>query len=150
MTHQINHVVLIGKVIQTWTYDGNRIVRLQMKRGSFLPKRTEGNSDLVNVVLPDAVSKGQVVEIGSELHAAAENIPFRELCRQMQIARGPDEYLKPVNVGLLLFNEQPDRFFRGARIEVIEYQDEVGDRYGKDIYRSASCSAPERPAVSEK
>lgn len=68
MTHHINHVILIGKVIQTWTYDGNRIVRLQMKRGSFLPKRAEGNSDLVNVVLPDAVSKGQSVEIGSELH----------------------------------------------------------------------------------
>ncbi len=73
-------------------------------------------------------------EIGSELHAAAENIPFRELCRQMQIARGPDEYLKPVNVGLLLFNEQPDRFFRGARIEVIEYQDEVGDRFTEKIF----------------
>jgi ATP-dependent DNA helicase RecG len=73
-------------------------------------------------------------EIGSELHAAAENIPFRELCRQMQIARGPDEYLKPVNVGLLLFNEQPDRFFRGARIEVIEYQDEVGDRFTEKVF----------------
>ena len=73
-------------------------------------------------------------EIGSELHAAVENIPFRELCRQMQIARGPDEYLKPVNVGLLLFNEQPDRFFRGARIEVIEYQDKVGDRFTEKIF----------------
>lgn len=68
MTHHINHVILIGKVIQTWTYDGNRIVRLQMKRGSFLPKRAEGNSDLVNVVLPDAVSKGQVISAGNELH----------------------------------------------------------------------------------
>lgn len=41
---------------------------------------------------------------------------------------------KPVNVGLLLFNEQPDRFFRGARIEVIEYQDEVGDRFTEKIF----------------
>jgi hypothetical protein len=68
MNHHINHVILIGKVIQTWTYNNNRIIRLQMKRGSFLPKRAEGNSDLVNVVLPDAVSKGQVVSIGDELH----------------------------------------------------------------------------------
>ncbi len=68
MTHQINHVTLIGKVIQTWIYNGNRIVRLQMKRNSFLPKRAEGNSDLVNVILPDAVAKGQNVDVGSELH----------------------------------------------------------------------------------
>jgi hypothetical protein len=68
MTHHVNHVILIGKVIQTWTYDGNRIARIQMKRSSFQPKRAEGNSDLVNVVLPDAVSKGQVVSVGDELH----------------------------------------------------------------------------------
>jgi len=68
MTRQINHVILVGKVIQTWIYNGNRIVRLQMKRTSFIPKRTEGNSDLVNVILPDAVAKGQSADIGSELH----------------------------------------------------------------------------------
>lgn len=68
MTHHVNHVILIGKVLQTWTYDGNRIARVQMKRSSFQPKRAEGNSDLVNVVLPDAVSKGQVVSVGNELH----------------------------------------------------------------------------------
>lgn len=68
MSHHINHVILIGKVIQTWTYDNNRIARIQMKRSSFLPKRSDGNSDLVNVVLPDAVSKGQVVSVGDELH----------------------------------------------------------------------------------
>ena len=68
MTQHANHVILIGKVIQTWTYNGNRIARLQMKRSAFQPKRAEGNSDLVNVVLPDAVSKGQVVSIGDELH----------------------------------------------------------------------------------
>lgn len=70
MTQHANHVILIGKVLQTWTYDNNRIVRLQMKRSAFLPKRADGNSDLVNIVLPDAVSKGQVVSIGSELHVA--------------------------------------------------------------------------------
>ena len=68
MTRHVNHVVLIGKVIQTWTYDNNRIARIQMKRAAFQTKRAEGNSDLVNVVLPDAVSKGQVVSVGDELH----------------------------------------------------------------------------------
>lgn len=68
MTHHVNHVIVIGKVIQTWTYGNNRIARIQMKRSTFQPKRAEGNSDLVNLVLPDAVSKGQVVSVGNELH----------------------------------------------------------------------------------
>lgn len=68
MTHHVNHVVLVGKVIQTWIYNGNRIARLQMKRSAFLPHRPDGHSDLVNVVLPDALVKGQIVENGQELH----------------------------------------------------------------------------------
>ena len=31
----------------------------------------------------------------------------------------PDEYLKPVNVGLLFFNKSPDSFFRGAITEIV-------------------------------
>jgi ATP-dependent DNA helicase RecG len=68
-------------------------------------------------------------EIGSDLLETSEKIPFAELCIQMQIARGPKEYLKPLNAGLLLFNEKPEKYFRGAKIEVIEYIDEVGDNF---------------------
>jgi len=36
------------------------------------------------------------------------------------LARGPDEWLKPVNAGLLFFNTEPERFFPGARIAIME------------------------------
>ena len=68
-------------------------------------------------------------EIGSKLYETSGKMPFNQLCLQMQIARGPKEYIKPLNVGLLLFNEQPYKFFRGAKIEVVEYQDEAGDSF---------------------
>lgn len=49
-------------------------------------------------------------EIGSELFDESVNIPFPEICRQMQIARGPVEYLRPVNAGLMFFNREPHNF----------------------------------------
>ncbi len=73
-------------------------------------------------------------EIDSPLFEQADDIPFTELCRQMQIVKGPIENLKPVNVGLLLFNDEPQQFFPGAKIEVIIYQDEVGDRFSEKIF----------------
>lgn len=73
-------------------------------------------------------------EIDSSLHPNSGSFPFADLCIQMQIARGSAEYIKPLNVGLLLFNDQPDRFFKGARIEVNEYHDEVGDSFSEKVF----------------
>jgi len=67
-THHVNQVVLVGKVLQTWTFEQDRGTRLQMRRPVFLPQRSDGPSDLVNVILPDAVARGQVVNEGDELH----------------------------------------------------------------------------------
>ncbi len=78
--------------------------------------------------------KSFLKEIGSELYETADKIPFKELCLQIQIARGPAEYLKPVNVGLLFFNEKPDRYFRGAQIEIVEYHNEIGDSFSEKIF----------------
>ncbi|OGX88755.1 hypothetical protein BEN47_08395 [Hymenobacter lapidarius] len=65
-------------------------------------------------------------EINSKLADEAATMPFDELCRQMRIASGPPEYFKPLNIGLLMFNEHPERFFPGATIEVIIYAGETG------------------------
>jgi ATP-dependent DNA helicase RecG len=73
-------------------------------------------------------------EIDSPLYEQVDGVPFAELCRQMQIAKGPDENLRPINAGLLLFNSKPEQFFHGAKIEVIIYQDKVGDRFSEKIF----------------
>jgi len=38
------------------------------------------------------------------------------------------------NVGLLFFNGDPKHFFRGAQIDVVEFQDDVGDRFTEKIF----------------
>ena len=68
MNHHVNHVILVGRVLQTWTYENDRGVRLLMRRATFLPLRSDGPSDLVNVILPEAAARGQVVKDNDELH----------------------------------------------------------------------------------
>jgi hypothetical protein len=68
MPHHVNHVVLIGTVLQTWPLGNDRAVRLQVRRPAFFPLRPDGPSDLVNAVLPEAVTRGQIAQEGDELH----------------------------------------------------------------------------------
>jgi hypothetical protein len=68
MNHHVNHVILVGRILQTWTYENDRGVRLLMRRATFLPLRSDGPSDLVNVILPEAAARGQVVKENDELH----------------------------------------------------------------------------------
>ncbi|MCI8981864.1 MAG: hypothetical protein HFG78_05570 [Hungatella sp.] len=44
----------------------------------------------------------------------------------MRLVSGPPESLKPLNVGILMFSEQPERYFRYARIEIVDIPDPTG------------------------
>lgn len=74
-------------------------------------------------------------QIKSALYEESSKIPFRDLCKQMKIVKGPEENLKPINAGLLLFNEKPDSFFEGARIEVVIHKGQVGKNYTEKIFK---------------
>jgi ATP-dependent DNA helicase RecG len=65
-------------------------------------------------------------EVKSGLYETSKTMPLRALALDMKIAEGPPEYLKPLNVGLMFFNDRPDNFFRYARIEVVDKPDETG------------------------
>lgn len=73
-------------------------------------------------------------EVGSALANKINDISLKELCRRMNIADGPDEYLKPKNVGLLFFNDNPTKFFPGAGIDFVEFRNEVGDSYRERLF----------------
>jgi ATP-dependent DNA helicase RecG len=65
-------------------------------------------------------------EVNSGLYETSAAMPLKELARDMRIAEGPAEYFKPLNVGLMFFNDRPDKYFRYARIEVVEKPDVTG------------------------
>ncbi len=74
-------------------------------------------------------------EVKSDLFDESASIPFAELCRQMQIARGPVEALRPVNAGLLFFSKAPEKFFRRTWIEVAVHQNEMGRDYTSNTFK---------------
>jgi len=74
-------------------------------------------------------------EIGSKLFDEAPKLDFRELCHQMQIVRGAKEYLRPTNVGLLFFSENPQKYFKSAYIDVAVYKDNYGIEYEQKEFR---------------
>ncbi len=71
----------------------------------------------------------------SKLLFDADNIPFADLCRRMNMAEGPDKFLKPKNSGLLLFNDNPHEFFPGAQIDVVRFLDSAGDTFIENIFQ---------------
>lgn len=64
--------------------------------------------------------------VGSDLHGASLQRPVEEIATSMRLIGGPSEMRRPLNVGLMFFNEQPDTFFPYARIEVVDKPDPTG------------------------
>jgi len=51
---------------------------------------------------------------------------FVQLCRNMNIVDGPEEYVRPKNVGLMFFNTEPYKFFQQTQIDVVHFPDGPG------------------------
>lgn len=65
-------------------------------------------------------------EVGSELHEDAADMPLIELGRRMNIVDGADEFVKPRNVGVLFFHDEPRKFLPGTQIDVVIFPDGPG------------------------
>ncbi len=78
--------------------------------------------DDLNVVLMQQHLK----DVGSELYFLSKNYDVVKLAQDMQLVSGPPEDLHPLNVGILMFCATPERFFRYARIEVVDIPDPTG------------------------
>jgi len=76
-------------------------------------------------------------DVKSDLFDSAIDIPFEELVRSMQIARGATEALYPINAGLLFFSEDVEKFFPYTRIEVNIYHDDIGDNFTEKVFHGA-------------
>ena len=75
-------------------------------------------------------------EVGSDLADEVDSLSIEDLARQMNIAGGPAEFILPKNVGLLFFNEEPDRFFPATQIDVVWFPEgAAGDRFDEKIFK---------------
>lgn len=74
-------------------------------------------------------------EVKSQLYNDAPKMSMEELALKMQIARGQKENIRPLNVGLLLFCKEPDKYFEGCRTNLVEFEDEAGTKYSEKRFK---------------
>ena len=62
---------------------------------------------------------------GSALLAQVKQSNSLEMFQRMRLVDGPPEFLRPRNAGLMFFNSQPELFFPGTQINILEFPDGV-------------------------
>jgi len=70
--------------------------------------------------------RAHLKETGSDLYQYSLSMETEQIANNMQLLEGPPERLRPRNVGLLMFSECPEKYFRYARIEVVDIPDPTG------------------------
>ncbi len=57
----------------------------------------------------------------SKLYSESATMSVEELAEKMNLSQGANEHLFPKNVGLLMFTENPQKFFSGVQIDLVEF-----------------------------
>ena len=77
--------------------------------------------------LSRALMRDHLQTIGSSLYELSANMETLDIAKNMQLVDGPPEALHPRNVGILMFSEHIESYFRYARIEVANIPDPTGE-----------------------
>ena len=78
--------------------------------------------------------RSHLKEIGSSLYEHSLSMDAFDIAKNIQLVAGPPEAVKPLNVGLLMFSERPEKYFRYARIEVVDIPDPTGTNMTEKVF----------------
>ena len=93
------------------------------------------------------IIRSYLQEINSDLFKESATMPFVELCQAMNIVKGSSENILPVNVGLLFFSKEPEKFFQRAWIELVWHKDNSVKSF-QEIYFKGTLQKQLRDALS--
>ena len=87
--------------------------------------------------LSPALMQEYLQKVGSDLAKQAHELSLVELGRQMGVTGGPVEAVFPLNVGLMMFNPEPWRFFPAMQIDVVWFPKEGpgGNKFSEKIFK---------------
>ena len=94
--------------------------------------RINPKSEITDLKYPIIVN--YLGNVKSRLLNQIDNFDVKQLASNLRIAGGPPEYYKPINVGLLFFNDHPERFFLYTQIEVVNIPDPTGKGMEEKIF----------------
>lgn len=96
--------------------------------------RMNHEAEIRDLKLP--LIQNYLYEIKSDLLKESETMDFMDLCKSMRIVDGTPEYMKPLNVGLMFFNDEPQKFFPYSQIEVVDLRNgPEGDDMTEQIFK---------------
>ena len=78
--------------------------------------------------------RSHLKKIGISLYEHSLSMDALDIAKNMQLVAGPPEAVKPLNVGLLMFSERPEKYFRYARIEVVDIPDPTGTNMTEKVF----------------
>ena len=73
-------------------------------------------------------------ETGSALYEESLSMSAADIAENLQLLDGPPESTRPRNVGILMFSQQPEKYFRYAKIEVVDIPDPTGTGMVEKIF----------------
>ena len=94
--------------------------------------RVNVRSELTDLKYP--LIRNYLESVNSHLLSNVDHKTIEDLAKDLRIADGPKEYFKPVNVGLLFFNDHPEKFFPYSRIELVNIPDPTGQGMEERIF----------------
>ena len=79
--------------------------------------------------------KNFLEEVESSLLTDFETKKLEDIAKNLRIADGPKEFFKPINVGLLFFNDSPDKFFPYCQIDLVNIPDPTGQGMEERVFK---------------
>ncbi len=74
----------------------------------------------------------------SKLFNESISMSLEELAEKMNLCQGSHEHLFPKNIGLLMFSDKIEKYFKKARIDVVEFPDGLaGDEFKETIFKGS-------------
>lgn len=99
-----------------------KLVQLTAK----IPFDDRVNSNAAIDDLSFALMREHLSKTKSRLYNESSSMGIAELADAMNLSSGAKEHLFPKNIGLLMFTEEPAKFFNGVQIDVVEFPDGLG------------------------
>ena len=78
--------------------------------------------------LNKSLMRNHLEETNSKLFVESEHLSVAELADKMNLSQGANEHLFPKVVGLLMFTSNPQKYYKGAQIDLVEFPEGVAGK----------------------
>ena len=121
--------VSLGKESKEWAYyvrinsstirAKDEVERELLEQANRIPFDDRQNMAATLTDLQPALVEQYLADISSALSGELSKLGIEALGRRMQLVRGPEEAPRPLNVGLMFFNNEPSKWFPQTQIDIV-------------------------------